>query len=130
MVQYYQIIKYQVVNPKSYKEFKKNIADEVGVHQSVVDDFIAFYYGKVRKSLSSLVFPRINVEGLGTFYLRKGKLDNAIKKNKSILGNLTKRTYVGFAKSEDIQTNIIQMEKAMLQMEQDIIKKKKFRNEK
>jgi hypothetical protein len=118
------------MNPKSHKEFKKGIADEVGVHESVVNDFTAFYYAKVRKSLSSLVFPRINVEGLGTFYLRKGKLDNAIKKNKSILGNLTKRTYVGFAKSEDIQTNIIQMEKAMLQMEQDIIKKKKFRNEK
>jgi|TARA_R110000796_G_scaffold65708_4_gene151619 hypothetical protein len=117
------------VNPKSHKDFKKNIADEVGVHQSVVDDFIAFYYAKVRKDLSNLLFPRINVEGLGTFYLRRSKLDKAIKKNKSILGNLTKRTYVGFAKSEDIQTNIVQMEKAMLQMEQDIVKKKKFRNE-
>tara|TARA_B110000444_G_scaffold249531_1_gene274762 strand:+ start:816 stop:1172 length:357 start_codon:yes stop_codon:yes gene_type:complete len=118
------------MNPKSHREFRKNMADEVGVHQSVVDDFIAFYYGKLRSNLSSLVFPRINVEGLGTFYLRKGKLDKAIKKNKSILGNLTKRTYVGFAKSEDIQTNIVQMEKAMLQMEEDIMKKKKFRNEK
>jgi len=46
------------------------------------------------------------------------------------LGNLTKRTYVGFAKSEDIQNNIAQMEKAMKQMEEDIIKKKRFRNEK
>lgn len=118
------------MNPKSHKEFRKDLADKVGVHQSVVDDFIAFYYAKVRSNLSSLVFPRINVDGLGTFYLRKGKLDKAIKKNKSILGNLAKRTYVGFAKSEDIQTNIVQMEKAMKQMELDIIKKKKFRSEK
>jgi len=117
------------VNPKSHKDFKKNIADEVGVHQSVVDDFIAFYYAKIRKNLSNLVFPRINVEGLGTFYIRKSKLDKAIKKNKSILGNLAKRTYKGFAKSEDIQNNIVQMEKAILQMEQDIIKKKIFKNE-
>lgn len=116
------------MNPKSHKEFKKGIADEVGVHESVVDDFISFYYGKLRSKLSKLEFPRIYVQGLGTFYLRKNKLENAIKKNKSILGNLTKRTYIGFAKSEDIQNNIVQMEKAMKQMEKDILNKKKFKN--
>ena len=118
------------MNPKNHKEFKKGIADEVGVHESVVDDFISFYFGKLRSKLSNLEFPRVYVQGLGTFHLRKNKLEKAIKKNKSILGNLTKRTYVGFAKSEDIQNNIIQMEKAMKQMEEDIMKKKKFRNEK
>ena len=51
-------------------------------------------------------------------------------KNKSLLGNIAKRTYNGFAKSEDIQNNILQMEKAMAQLEQDISNKKKFRNEK
>ena len=116
------------MNPKSHKEFKKGLADEVGVHQQVVDDIISFYYAKLRSNLSNLVFPRLLVEGLGTFYLRKGKLEKAIKKNKSILGNLTKRTYVGFAKSEDIQKNIEQMEKALKQMEVDIINKKKFKN--
>jgi len=116
------------VNPKSHKNFREGIADEVGVHQSVVDDFITFYYAKVRKKLSSLDYPRINVDGLGTFYLRKNKLEKAIKKNKSFLGNLAKRTYVGFAKSEDVQINIDQMEKAMLQMEEDIMNKKRFRN--
>ena len=53
-----------------------------------------------------------------------------IMKNKSLLGNIAKRTYNGFAKSEDIQNNILQMEKAMAQLEQDISNKKKFRNEK
>ena len=118
------------MNPKSHKEFKKGIADEVGVHPSVVDDFVSFYYAKVRQKLSSLAFPRINVNGLGTFYLRKNKLDKSIMKNKSLLGNIAKRTYNGFAKSEDIQNNILQMEKAMAQLEQDISNKKKFRNEK
>ena len=62
------------MNPKSHKDFKEGIADEVGVHPSVVEDFITFYYGKLRKKLSALEFPRINVDGLGTFYLRKNKL--------------------------------------------------------
>lgn len=116
------------MNPKNHRDFKKGIADEVGVHPSVVDDFVSFYYAKVRKKLSTLAYPRINIEGLGTFYLRKNKLDKAILKNKSLLGNIAKRTYNGFAKSEDIQNNIVQMESAMLQLEQDIIRKKKFKN--
>ena len=90
------------MNPKSHKDIKKGIADEVGVHNTVVDEFITFYYAKLRKKLSNLNYPRIQVDGLGTFYLRKNKLEKAIKKNKSILGNLAKRTYVGFAKSEEI----------------------------
>jgi len=51
------------VNPKSHREFKRGIADEVGVHPSVVDDFVSFYYAKVRQKLSSLAFPRINIDG-------------------------------------------------------------------
>lgn len=117
------------MKPKSHKDFKEGIADEVGVHQSVVDDFISFYYAKVRSKLSNLEFPRIYLDGLGTFYLRKNKLEKAIKRNKSILGNLAKRTYAGFAKSEDVQRDIEKMEKALEQMEKDILNKKKFRNE-
>jgi len=40
--------------PKNYKVFKDNIADEVGVNQSVVDDLISFYYSKIRNSLSNI----------------------------------------------------------------------------
>ena len=34
------------MNPKKYSEFKKGIAEEVGVHSQLVDDFVTFYYGK------------------------------------------------------------------------------------
>ena len=115
--------------PKSHKDFKKGIAEEVGVHEQVVDDFISFYYSKVRKSLSDISFPRVYVEGLGTFGLRINKLENAILKNKSLLGNIAKRTYNGYAKSEDVSKKIRQMEIAMDQIQKDIKEKKKFRNE-
>ena len=116
------------MKPKSHKEFKKGIADEVGVHQSVVDDFLSFYYAKLRGKWGSSKLTTANVDGLGTFYLRKTKLEKSIKRGKSIIGNLAKRTYSGFAKSEDIQKDIVQMEKALEQMEKDILTKKEFRN--
>ena len=53
------------MNPRNHKEFRKDIANEVGVHENVVDDFIAFYYSKVRKALSSLEHPNILIDGLG-----------------------------------------------------------------
>ena len=116
------------MHPRSHKEFSKEIADEVGVHPQVVDDFITFYYGKLRKKLSTLSFPKIYVEGLGTFELRKNKLEKAILKNKSLLGNIAKRTYNGYAKSENIAKDILQMEAALEKIIDEILNKKKFRD--
>jgi hypothetical protein len=45
------------------------------------------------------------------------------------LGNIAKRTYNGYAKSEDVSKKIRQMEIAMDQIQKDIKEKKKFRNE-
>ena len=50
------------MNPKSHKDIKEGIADEVGVHSSVVDEFITFYYAKLRKKLSNLYYTRIHVD--------------------------------------------------------------------
>lgn len=118
------------MNPKKHKEFKAGIAEEVGVHPQVVDDFISFYYAKLRKKLSQLAHTKINVEGLGTFELRKGRLEAAIKRNKSMLGNIAKTTYNGYAKSETITENINQMSTALIQMEQNILNKTEFKKKK
>ena len=115
------------MNPKKHSEFKKGIAEEVGVHSQLVDDFVTFYYSKLRKKLSTLDFPRIYVDGLGTFILRKNKLETSIKRQKSMLGNIAKRTYNGYAKSENITSNILEMELALKQLEKDILKKKEFK---
>ena len=118
------------MNPKKHREFKDGIAEEVGVHQQVVDDFITFYYAKIRSKLSHLDFPRINVEGLGMFELRKGKLETAIKKNKSMLGNIAKRTYNGYAKMEGISENIREMSNALEQIEKDRLNRIAFKKNK
>ena len=47
-----------------------------------------------------------------------------------MLGNIAKRTYNGFAKSEDIQRNINNMETAMKQIEESILAKKEFKKKK
>tara|TARA_B100001173_G_C15666469_1_gene411768 strand:+ start:216 stop:584 length:369 start_codon:yes stop_codon:yes gene_type:complete len=115
------------VRPKSHKQFKQEIAKEVGVHPKVVEDFITFYYSKVRKALSTLEYPRVLVDGLGTFFIRKGKLEKAIKRNKSMLGNLKKRTYKGYEKTYAINQKLEEMESAIRIIDKNIESKKEFK---
>ena len=118
------------MNPKKHSEFKKGIAEELKLHPDVVDDFITFYYSVVRKELSKLSAVNIYVQGLGTFSLKKTKLEKSIKRKKSLLGNLKKITYKGFEKSVSIQESLSIEEKALGLVIEAIEEKKEFKKNK
>lgn len=117
------------MKPKNHKYFYEDVAKEVGVHKDVVDNLVAFYYGKVRKSLSDLKDTHINIASLGTFTLRKSRLEKAIKRNKDILGNLEKMTYKGYEKYVPVKNKIKLMETALEKLNKKLKAKKDFRNE-
>ena len=117
------------MKPKNHKYFFEDVAKEIGVHKDVVDDLITFYYKKVRKSLSDLTDTHINVAGLGTFILRKKRLEKNIKKNKDIIGNLEKMTYKGYDKYVPVKNKLKQMEDALDVLNKKIQSKKDFKNE-
>ena len=111
------------MNPKNYKDFYSDVSTDAEVHKDLVAEFVSFFYGKVRGSLSSLENPRINIPGLGTFKIRTNKLKKAIKRNKDILGNLEKMTYTGYEKHVPV------MENALIKIEENIKNKKNFKDE-
>lgn len=115
------------MKPKNHKEFRKNIAEEVGVHENVVDDFIAFYYSKVRKVLGELDHPNVLIDGLGTFKIRKARLTKSIKANKSKLGDLCNNTYKGYDKKVSLEKKIQKMENVLNVINENIEKKKEFK---
>ena len=117
------------MKPKSHKFFFNSVAKEAGVHKDVVDDFVTFYYNKVRKNLSELKDTHINIAGLGTFILRKKRLEKNIKKNKDIIGNLEKMTYKGYDKYVPVKNKLKQMEKALEMLNNKINQKKIFKDE-
>lgn len=118
------------MKPKKHSEFKKDIAKQVGVHSNVVNDFISYYYAQVRKELSNLTATNIYVQGLGTFSLKKGKLKNAIIKNKNILGNLKKTTYKGMEKTDAVNAKLQKQEKAFKMMEEELKSRQEFKKRK
>jgi nucleoid DNA-binding protein len=117
------------LKPKSHKFFFEDVAKETDVHKDVVDDLITFYYNKVRKSLSNLEDTHINIAGLGTFILRKKRLEKNIKKNKDIIGNLQKMTYKGYDKYVPVKNKLKKMKNALDMLNKKIQQKKDFKNE-
>jgi nucleoid DNA-binding protein len=115
------------MKPKSHKIFKEGIAEEIGVHESVVDELVSFYFGKVRNALSSLEDQRVFVEGLGTFAIRKTRVEKAIAKNKSYLGNLEKHTYNGYDKTVATKEKIEVLEKVLEKINASIQERKDFK---
>ena len=114
---------------KNPKDFYEDVANEVQVHKDVVNDLITFFYAKFRRNLSELKAPKMNLPGLGTFSIRKTKLEKAIKRNKDILGNLEKMTYKGYEKFIPVKNKIEEMEKALELINKNIKEKTKFKNE-
>ena len=117
------------MKPKSHKFFFNDVAKEIGIHKDVVDDLVTFYYAKIRKNLSELKDTHINVAGLGTFILRKKRLEKSIKRNKDIIGNLEKMTYKGYDKYVPVKNKLKKMDNALDMLNKKIQQKKDFKNE-
>ena len=117
------------MNPKKSKQFYKEVAEKADVHKDVVADLVYFFYERFRNNLSNLTSNKISLPNLGTFTLRKNKLEKAIKRNKDILGNLQKTTYKGYEKYVAVKFKLEQMEEALTKINNNIEKKKYFKNE-
>ena len=115
------------MNPKKSKIYKQDIAQQVGLHEDVVDAFIEFYYQKVREALSNLEYPKIYLTNLGTFNIRVKRVRENLTKQKDMLGNITKQTYNGYEKSVGIKQKIEEYDKILKMYNEIQEQKKNFR---
>lgn len=106
------------MKPKKFKTLIEGIAEEVGVHEDVVTDFIKFYYSEVRNHMVSVTDPKIYIDNLGTFSVMKGKLNKALEKQRNILKNVDLDTYNGYEKHLNVSSKIEVMERTLDVMEQ------------
>ena len=68
------------MNPKKSNTLYKDVSEEINVPETLVGDIIEFYYKDLRSQLSSLKYPRINVEGLGQFVIKQKLVETYISK--------------------------------------------------
>jgi hypothetical protein len=71
--------------PKNSKHYIQPAADDLNISYEFMKDVIDFYYSKLRKNLSDLSEPNINIENLGIFKADQKKLKNMyIRYNKHL----------------------------------------------
>ena len=67
------------MNPKKAKTLYKEVATELGFNETLVKDVLDFYWQSVRKSMSGLEAPRLEIINLGTFEIMFKPLEEKIQ---------------------------------------------------
>jgi len=79
--------------PEKPKSLCKEVAEELNVSTSLVEDLIEDYYKEIKHNVTNLKHLRINVDGLGQFVLKEKTVNNAIPKYKKALNNHDTSTF-------------------------------------
>lgn len=67
------------MNPKKAKEFISEVAGELQLSETLVNDIIVYYWQEVRRSLSGLKNSRIHITNLGDFVVKHWKIKDKIE---------------------------------------------------
>lgn len=79
--------------PKKPQVIIKQVAEELDLPESLVDDIISFYYKEVRRNLSSLEHIKLNLPGLGNFIMKQKAVGVQIKKHEGAKKFYNKDTF-------------------------------------
>jgi hypothetical protein len=92
--------------PKKSNSLYKELAEQLDHNESIIRDIIEFYYSELRKTLSNLSSPRINVEGLGHFVAKGGLIRKSIPKYTKSLETHDTSTYGAYYNRKMIENKL------------------------
>jgi nucleoid DNA-binding protein len=110
--------------PKKSKLLYKDVSEEMNVSENLVDSLIDFYYKELKNTLTNLEHPRVNVEGLGQFVIRKNLVTRSIPKYNKMLENHDTSTFKAYYNKKAIEERV-----QLLKKMQDLITKDSHRKE-
>ena len=94
------------MNPKKSNKLYTEVSEDLNLNEEQVEDIIEFYYKEVRRNLSDLVHPRINLDGLGHFVAKPIIIKNAISKNKKFLDAQRTDTFAEYFSKKNTKTKL------------------------
>lgn len=68
------------MNPIKRKEISKLTAEKLGKDVAMIDEIVTFFYRHVQKKLSSMEHIAVNVPNLGTFVLKKRRVQSKLER--------------------------------------------------
>jgi len=92
-----------MLRPVKAKEFVGEIAEELKLDETLIDQVSSFYWKEVRECLSDLRFIKIYVHNLGCFNIKKPSLDKIIEKFQRFV-NAEDKIYQPYLKAKKAMT--------------------------
>lgn len=94
------------MNPKKSNKLYKEVSEELNLTEDLVQDFIEFYYKEIRRNLTDLLHPRINVDGLGHFVAKTFIIRKAIPKYQKFLEVQSTETFAEYFNKKNTETKL------------------------
>ena len=119
------------MNPKKSNKLYKEVSEELNLTEDLVQDFIEFYYKEIRKNLTDLLHPRINVDGLGHFVAKTFIIRKAIPRYQKFLEIQSTETFAEYFNKKNTETKLnalISLESKLTEIEhkKEIFKQTKY----
>jgi len=89
--------------PKSSKHFIKPTADRLDKDIELVEDAVGFFYASVRKNLTDMTGPNIQIENFGSFKAKPREIPKLLAKYKQHLEVLKPESFAQVTVQKDIQ---------------------------
>lgn len=122
------------MNPRKYKEFIPEVAEEMGVSIELLTDVLELYWKDVRKFLANCESHHIIINGLGSFYVRPWQLppvkehyQEIVTKYQQAYDAGQKVTIQRFAMAKEAEKRLAKLNKLEELIEADKIKKKEIK---
>ena len=108
------------MNPTKRKELSLLTAKKLYRNFQEVDDIVAFFYRYVQKRLSSVESIAVNVPNLGTFVLKKRRVQKKIERHKNFIDSLDETASIkAFEIKQDVKKDIEKYEAILDMMDQE-----------
>jgi hypothetical protein len=92
--------------PQKSNILYKELSETLNHNEFLIEEVIDFYYSEIKKILSELKYPRINLEGLGHFVAKPGLVKKSIPKYRSILEKHDTSTYGAYFNKKMIENKL------------------------
>lgn len=92
--------------PRKPKDLYKQVAEDMNISETLVDNFMTFYYKEVRKNLTELNYSKINLDGLGVMTVKPKTVEGLINKYTCRFDKLNTDTFKGYFNKKRIETKL------------------------
>lgn len=114
------------MNPRKAKRIYEIVSEDLNIKKDLVEDLVEFYYKDVRKLLTNLEYPRINIDGLGQFVAKPKVVFTSIDKITKSLDNHDTSTFKAYHNKKAMENKLELLLKLNSKLEQVNTRKEEF----